>query len=102
MRGADCSGGGGSDLGICFEPAWNLLVDKDFQPGSDPLAGFLRADADSSGTVPVRPEEMGLLDCVAGGQRRQHHPLPELGTGLYANRQRIVPHQRHLVTLDLV
>ena len=102
VRRADCRGCRRSDLGICIEPAWNLLVDKDFQSGSYTLAGFLCADADAACPVPFGSEEMGLLDCLAGRECRLHYPLLERWPGIHADSERSVPNKRTLVALDLV
>ena len=102
VRGLDHCGCGRSSVGICLKQTWNLLVDRYFQPGSDAMAGFFRANADPSRTIPVGPKEMGLLDRVADREYRQYHLVHQCGTGLHAYRQRPVPGQWPLVTLDLV
>ena len=102
VRGLDCCGCCRGDLGICLKQTWNFLVDRDFQSGSDSLAGLFRLDAHPPGPVPLGPKEMGLLDRVADGEYRNHMPVPERRPVLHADRERAVPDQRDLVAFHMV
>ena len=61
------------------------------------VPGFLRDRADPGRPIAFRPQEVGLLDRLAGGQRRPDHPAPVRRPCLHADRLRPVPGQRPVV-----
>ena len=71
-----------------------------FRP--DTISGCLCDSAYPCRPVPLGPQEMGLLDCMASGQCLPACYACLCGTRLYADCLWPLPHKRNLVTCHLV